>query len=70
MAQKIRIEVSPDEKFKISYDGFVGNACFAKAEQVRLAFANLGLTVDTKQIIETKTEQEVRRLENSQGVGA
>lgn len=71
MAKKsIRVEISPDEKIQISYDGYVGNACYAEAEKLRLAFSGIGLDVETKQTTDTKTEVEVRRLENQQGVGA
>lgn len=69
MSKNVKVEVTGEGQMQISYDGFVGNACFVEAEKLRLAFSSLGLDVDTKKVIENRTEVETRRLENSQSVG-
>jgi hypothetical protein len=67
----IRVEINEDgTKCQISYDGYVGNACLAEAEKLRLAFADLGLEIDTKHVQPTKEDVEVRKLPNAASVGA
>lgn len=68
--KSIQIEIDGDNPLKISYEGFVGNSCFAEADRIRAAMSALGLDVEVVKVDRTKDEVEVRKLKSSQSVGS
>jgi len=70
MAQKIEITVAPDGRIQTAFAGFEGTACYQEAEQLKLVLAKYGVSSETVEIWPTKSEVEVRRLENTQSAGA
>lgn len=70
MDRTIKYVIDGDGNVSMHFDGFEGKSCYAEAEKIRLAFDSLGMTVDVTNVIPTKEEVEVRRLDNTQRVGA
>jgi hypothetical protein len=70
VAKTINIEIDGGGKMHVDYSGFVGNACFQAADELKVALAVYGVDVDVVKVDPKKDEVEVRKLENSAKVGA
>jgi len=70
VAQTIAVEITGDGKIHVEYGGFVGNACYQEAEQLKVFLKSYGVEVEVIRQDPKRDEVEVRKLENQTSVGS
>jgi hypothetical protein len=70
MAKKVIVDIDPKTgALQCEFDGYEGNDCFTAADALNDKLREFGLELETQHVDKKKTENELRKLPNTQSTG-